>query len=60
MKEILYIQAGQLANYTGAHFWNTQESYLSADDDLVAHETSFREGTKQEVSVPRCPFPIGS
>ena len=37
MKEILYIQAGNLSNYTGTHFWNTQECYLpsdSADSDL--------------------------
>lgn len=32
MKEILYIQAGNTANYIGTHFWNTQESYLASED----------------------------
>ncbi|KAF9041814.1 tubulin nucleotide-binding domain-like protein [Hymenopellis radicata] len=49
MREILYIQAGQLSNYVGAHFWNTQEAYLADDDnDYISHETSFREGTSKE------------
>ena len=54
MKEIIYIQAGSLANYTGTHFWNTQESYFtygseedeSADDPIVSNEISFRDGYK--------------
>lgn len=29
MKEIVYIQAGNISNYVGTHFWNTQETYLS-------------------------------
>jgi hypothetical protein len=47
MKEIIYLQAGTFANYTGTHFWNTQESYLS--DDTAEHsfkhdrDVSFRE-----------------
>lgn len=53
MKEIIYIQAGSLANYTAQHFWNTQEAYFTYDDDdsgekkeepLVDHDISFREG----------------
>lgn len=32
MKEILFIQAGELSNYTGTHFWNTQESYLALNE----------------------------
>ncbi|KAF7976565.1 hypothetical protein HWV62_6233 [Athelia sp. TMB] len=47
MREILYIQAGPLANYTGTHFWNTQEAYFTygddADEPLVDHAISFRE-----------------
>ncbi|KAF8639297.1 hypothetical protein AX17_001608 [Amanita inopinata Kibby_2008] len=46
MKEILYIQAGSLANYTATHFWNTQETYLSFEDPeepYVQHDVSFRE-----------------
>ncbi|KAG5220238.1 mtDNA inheritance, partitioning of the mitochondrial organelle [Salix suchowensis] len=47
MREILYIQAGSFANYTGTHFWNTQEEYFTYDDEtepLVNHDISFREG----------------
>ena len=47
MKEILYIQAGQLSNYTGTHFWNTQESYFTYGDleePLTKNDVSFREG----------------
>lgn len=59
MKEIIYIQAGSLANYTGTHFWNTQESYFtygseedeSADDPIVSNEISFRDGYKVRWSL---------
>ncbi|KIM89767.1 hypothetical protein PILCRDRAFT_767219 [Piloderma croceum F 1598] len=51
MKEILYIQAGSLANYVGTHFWNTQENYFTYGSDsdgedysLVSNDVSFREG----------------
>ncbi|KAF4568599.1 hypothetical protein EYR36_010611 [Pleurotus pulmonarius] len=50
MREILYIQAGSFANYTGTHFWNTQEEYFTYDDEtepLVNHDISFREGIDQ-------------
>lgn len=59
MKEILYIQAGSLANYVGTHFWNTQETYFTygseEDDDdkgepLVSNDVSFREGLTYKVS----------
>ncbi|KAK0451190.1 mtDNA inheritance protein Dml1 [Desarmillaria tabescens] len=46
MREILYIQAGQLANYVGTHFWNTQETYLgdeTGDPIQISHATSFGE-----------------
>lgn len=52
MREILYVQAGNLANYIGTHFWNTQESYFTYSDDdeaLVNHDTSFREGETSKV-----------
>lgn len=59
MKEIIYIQAGPLANYTGTHFWNTQESYFTygSDDDgeqeepLVTNDISFREVLTNKVRV---------
>jgi len=53
MREILYVQAGNLANYVGTHFWNTQESYFTYAEDeeeaLVVHDTSFREGETSKV-----------
>ena len=57
-KEILYIQAGSLANYTGTHFWNTQESYFTygseedgdGEEPLVSNDVSFREGIAYNVS----------
>lgn len=57
MKEIIYIQAGSLANFTGTHFWNTQESYFiygseedgNADDPIVSNDISFREGLTYKV-----------
>jgi hypothetical protein len=52
MKEIFYIQAGALANYTGTHFWNTQESYFTYGEDdeaLTFHDTSFGEGINRKV-----------
>lgn len=52
MREILYLQAGLFANHTGTHFWNTQESYFTFDDDedpLTEHDVSFREGLAADV-----------
>lgn len=57
MKEIIYIQAGQLANYTGTHFWNTQEAYFTYGEDEqseIDHDVSFREGST--LSVRTCCF----
>ena len=55
MKEILYIQAGKLSNYTGTHFWNTQESYLALnefqDHTEVDSGVSFCENVDDKVSV---------
>lgn len=53
MKEIIYIQAGNLANHIGTHFWNTQESYFTyeeGEDPIVEHDISFREGSTLKVS----------
>ncbi|KII83792.1 hypothetical protein PLICRDRAFT_119052 [Plicaturopsis crispa FD-325 SS-3] len=58
MKEILYIQAGSLANYVGTHFWNTQESYFTYGDDedpIVSHDISFREGLTDKREPILCP-----
>jgi hypothetical protein len=56
MREILYIQAGQLSNYIGTHFWNTQQCYFTYEDDqsesaepLTEHDRSFREGVDSKV-----------
>ena len=55
MKEILYIQAGELSNYTGTHFWNTQESYLALNEfqgySEVDSGVSFCENVDDKVSV---------
>ncbi|KAF8200179.1 mtDNA inheritance protein Dml1 [Pholiota molesta] len=51
MKEIIYIQAGELSNYTGTHFWNTQESYIPYDehgDIEIDPDVSFCEGVDEQ------------
>lgn len=61
MREILYIQAGSFANYTGTHFWNTQEEYFTYDDEtepLVNHDISFREGIDQRVRLNVSTFAV--
>ncbi|KAG6907553.1 hypothetical protein DXG01_008539 [Tephrocybe rancida] len=57
MKEIVYIQAGNLSNYAGTHFWNTQESYLAEDDADSAYDfdVSFREGLSLTGRPTFCP-----
>ncbi|KZT69422.1 tubulin nucleotide-binding domain-like protein [Daedalea quercina L-15889] len=48
MKEIVYVQAGQFANYIGTHFWNTQDAYFTYGEDEqseIDHDVSFREGS---------------
>ncbi|KAA1470407.1 tubulin nucleotide-binding domain-like protein [Dentipellis sp. KUC8613] len=58
MKEILYIQAGQLSNHIGTHFWNAQQSYFTYDEDeevVVDHDVSFREGISPQGEVTFCP-----
>ena len=57
MKEIIYIQAGQFANFTGTHFWNTQEAYFTygeGEQSEIDHDVSFREGST--LTVRACPF----
>jgi hypothetical protein len=52
MKEIIYIQAGNISNHVGTHFWNAQQSYFTYGGDkevLVDHDVSFREGTSPRV-----------
>jgi hypothetical protein len=52
MKEIIYIQAGNISNYVGTHFWNAQQSYFTYSRDeevLVDHDVSFREGVSPRV-----------
>lgn len=55
MKEILYIQAGELSNYTGTHFWNTQESYLTLNESRdyagIDPGVAFCENMDDKVSV---------
>ncbi|KAJ7101530.1 Misato segment II tubulin-like domain-containing protein [Mycena belliarum] len=58
MKEILYIQAGSQANYIGTHFWNTQESYFTYEDEeapATSHGISFREGLNKKGEPTFCP-----
>lgn len=52
MKEIIHIQAGSLSNYTGTHFWNTQENYFVYDGDGISmtdYSISFKEGRDEHV-----------
>ena len=54
MKEIIYIQAGPLANHIGTHFWNTQQCYFTyseGEEVLVDHDISYREGISPGVSL---------
>ncbi|KAF9257995.1 tubulin nucleotide-binding domain-like protein [Marasmius fiardii PR-910] len=51
MREIIYIQAGSLANHISTHFWNAQEAYFTyseqendGEEPLIEHDVSFREG----------------
>ncbi|KAG1824274.1 Misato segment II tubulin-like domain-containing protein [Suillus variegatus] len=58
MREIIYIQAGSFANYVGTHFWNTQESYFTYEDDdepIVNHDLSFEEGRSPQNQPTLCP-----
>ncbi|KAL1744807.1 Misato segment II tubulin-like domain-containing protein [Schizophyllum fasciatum] len=44
MREILYIQSGNAANYVGSHFWNAQECYLTdQDENAYDRQVSFRD-----------------
>ncbi|KIM70065.1 hypothetical protein SCLCIDRAFT_502924 [Scleroderma citrinum Foug A] len=58
MREILYIQAGPVSNYTGTHYWNTQESYFTYDESdvpLTDHSISFKEGQDLHRNPTLCP-----
>jgi hypothetical protein len=61
MREIIYLQAGSLSNYTGTHFWNTQESYLTYDEEeisVVDQQVSFEEHLTGQVRSH--PLPLRS
>ncbi|KAL5520438.1 hypothetical protein ACEPAG_9662 [Sanghuangporus baumii] len=58
MKEIIYIQAGNVSNHIGTHFWNSQEDYFTYDNNsepLVNHDISFREGVSDQNEPTYCP-----
>ncbi|KAH7927011.1 tubulin nucleotide-binding domain-like protein [Leucogyrophana mollusca] len=58
MREIIYIQAGSLANYIGTHFWNAQESYFTygdEDESIANHDISFKEGRDNHSNPTLCP-----
>lgn len=52
MREILYLQAGNYANYVGTHFWNTQDVYQSTNldmEDQIDDEISFTQRHNPDV-----------
>ncbi|KAI0300473.1 Misato segment II tubulin-like domain-containing protein [Multifurca ochricompacta] len=58
MKEMIYIQAGDISNHVGTHFWNAQQSYFTYNKDkevLVDHDVSFREGISLRGEQTYCP-----
>ncbi|KAF8271124.1 Misato segment II tubulin-like domain-containing protein [Lactarius quietus] len=58
MKEIIYIQAGNISNHIGTHFWNAQQSYFTyreGEEVLIDHDVSFREGMLQQGEPTYCP-----
>lgn len=57
MREIIHIQAGQLSNFIGTHYFNTLETYFTyaAGDAEVDHNVSFREGVAPDKSGTFCP-----
>jgi hypothetical protein len=59
MKEIIHIQAGNVSNHIGTHFFNTLESYFSYQGDDrhldIDHNVSFREGEAPNGDPTFCP-----
>ncbi|KAI5120620.1 hypothetical protein M0805_009381 [Coniferiporia weirii] len=58
MREIIYIQAGDVSNHIGTHFWNAQESYFTYDKEteaVVDHDISFRQGLSSQNEPTFCP-----
>ncbi|KAI7862279.1 tubulin domain-containing protein [Spinellus fusiger] len=57
MREIITLQLGQLANFVGTHYWNTQEAYFYGDtSDVIDHDVLYRAGktlTGVETFTPR-------
>ncbi|KAH8996757.1 tubulin nucleotide-binding domain-like protein [Lactarius akahatsu] len=58
MKEIIYIQAGNVSNHIGTHFWNAQQSYFTykeGEEVLIDNDVSFREGVSPRGEPTYCP-----
>ncbi|KAI9441461.1 tubulin nucleotide-binding domain-like protein [Lactarius indigo] len=58
MKEIIYIQAGNISNHIGTHFWNAQQSYFTykeGEEVLIDNDVSFREGVSPRGEPTYCP-----
>src|SRR5258707_10171899 len=61
MREIIYLQAGNVSNYIGTHFFNTCESYFTYGDGKdeaagqIDHDVSFREGIAPDGQPTFCP-----
>ena len=53
-KQIVTLQCGTYANYIGAHYWNLQEEYIQANQNVQQMEINadmlFRQGETQHVS----------
>lgn len=55
MREVIYIQAGRLANYAGTHFWNTQESYVPyVEDDQESADVDSMISFSESVDAKVC------
>lgn len=50
MHEIVYLQFGNLSNFIGSHFWNTQDSYSFDDADWSISWSSRTEERNAERS----------
>ncbi|KAH9042722.1 tubulin nucleotide-binding domain-like protein [Lactarius pseudohatsudake] len=58
MKEIIYIQAGNVSNHIGTHFWNAQQSYFTykeGEEVIIDNDVSFREGVSPRGEPTYCP-----
>ncbi|KDQ16899.1 hypothetical protein BOTBODRAFT_106322 [Botryobasidium botryosum FD-172 SS1] len=62
MREIVYINAGNLSNHIGTHFFNTQQAYLEQaetnpqEESPIDSNVSFRDGISNVRGIPTyCP-----